>query len=218
MSYNNVLTNNSNILTNDNVWRYLLNIDTPIKNGPDLPAISIFSNERGKTPVPTTTPIPTYSTNISETQNIIAPDLLMSGLEDLKTKFQYLLDEYKKYYKFLYVDNNKTSDNFLLYNKSKQNIETYFQSLETYLDSIQMNINNINSKVYVLNENIQSDKITTGIANESLMNVTNNYIGTYEMKDDYVKKYNETYLSTFTLSIVTVLLGGTLVKIYGRIL
>jgi hypothetical protein len=65
-----------------------------------------------------------------------------------------------------------------------------------------------------LNEHIQADQQGSIDAKDKLTNVTNNFIGTYEMNDDYVKKYNDVYLSTFMLSLTVVLLGGTLVKIY----
>jgi len=207
-----------NIITSNSFWSNLLNIKNPLSDGPNLPPISIFSKKRGITPAPTTTPIPTYSTNVLNDGVVIAPDLLMSDLEGLKSKFQPLLNNYKKYYTYIYIDNNRIDSNINSYNQSKQNLESYFQSLDDYLNKIQTNVNNINSKVYVLNENIREDKTKSGNANDALVDVTNKYIGTSEMNSDYIKKYNEIYLSTFTIGIITVLLGGTLVKVYGRIL
>jgi hypothetical protein len=210
---------NNDISTNDNIFSRLLGINNSVTNGPILPPISIFSRQRDKTPVPTTTPIPMYSTNISNTEAIISPDKIKSDLDSLKAKFQPLLDEYNKYYNLIYVYNNRNNkDYYFLLNQSQQKIANYLTSLDNYFNTVQSNINSINSKVYVLNEHIQADQQGSIDAKDKLTDVTNNFIGTYEMKDDYNKKYNDTYLSTFMLSIIIVLLGGTLVKIYGRIL
>jgi hypothetical protein len=195
-----------------------MNIDVPKGDWPNVPPISIFSKKRHATPSHTTTPIPTYSKNISDSTDIITPELLKSSLEGLKNKFHVLLDEYNKYYNLVHIGHQNNQTNTSLLNQSRQNLESYFNSLDGYFNEIQTNMNKINSKGYVLNENIQKNKINTEIANDNVVNVSNNYIGSSEMTDDYVKKYNNVYLSTFTLSIITVLLGGTLVKIYGRIL
>jgi hypothetical protein len=210
---------NDDISTNDNIFSRLLAIKNSLTNGPILPPISIFSRQRDRTPIPTSTPIPTYSTNISNTEGIVSPDNIKSNLDSLKAKFQPLLDEYNKYYDLIYVYNNRGNQNYhFLLNQSQKKIVDYLISLDKYSNTIQSDINVINKKVYVLNEHIQADQQGSIDAKDKLTNVTNKFIGTYEMNDDYVKKYNDVYLSTFMLSLTVVLLGGTLVKIYGRIL
>jgi len=214
-------TNNINddISTNDNIFSRLLGIKNSIQNGPMLPPISIFSRQRDRTPAPTSTPIPTYSVNISNTEGFVTPDNIKLNMDTLKAKFQPLLDEYNKYYNLIYVYNNRDNQNYqFLLNQSQQKILNYLNNLDEYSNTVQSYINSINNKVFVLNEHIQADQQGSIDAKDKLINVTNNFIGTYEMNDDYVKKYNDIYLSTFMLSIIIVLLGGTLIKIYGRIL
>ena len=122
-SYDNKNNINDDISTNDNIFSRLLGIKSSMTNGPILPPISIFSTQRNRTPIPTSTPIPTYSTNISNTKRIVSPDNIKSNLDSLKAKFQPLLDEYNKYYDLIYVYNNRGNQNyhFLLNQSQKKN-------------------------------------------------------------------------------------------------
>jgi hypothetical protein len=217
---NNSSYNDNSYEYSSNIWSNLLGLKNSVISGPILPSISIFSRQRDRTPIPTITPVPTYSENISNAKEVLSPDFIKNQLENLMSQFHPLLDEYNKYYKlnnsYSTSSNNKNNPDYpFLYQQSKTNITSYMENLDTYLNTIQNNIQLINSKVYVLNEHIQKDKEVTKNAEEKLDDIKSKYIGTYEMNGDFNKKYNDIYLSMFTLSIATILLGGTLVKLYG---
>jgi hypothetical protein len=154
-----------------------------------------------------------YSTNDIPDMNLVTPEKLNVELQTLYKQVPTILDDYKKAY--------------LFYNKNPQNNE-YQQKLETVTNQL----NNIASKLFMLNNNIETNTdeinkklfiINILIENAKEKNkklkrklgfVEHRHNITDDMINDYKLIYNIGYLRNWGLVLSIIIVGFTISKVF----
>ena len=133
-------------------------------------------------------------------------------LSQLIDTFFSILDDFMKYYVF-YNKNPDYEEYSNLYYEKKNQIQQINTELFKLKNSIENETQKINNNVFIINEELEKQKIKNKKLKEMLKNIKKVNNGSDELIDDYKEIYKLNYIYNIAMFLGIVISGGILISI-----
>lgn len=136
-------------------------------------------------------------------------------IDNLKTEFFSVLDDYKKYY--VYYNKNPEVNEFQnYYSNSKNQLQTISKKLYSITDEIKANIEKLDKDMLLVAKNLEEEKDKNAKLTMLYNNLDNTQNGSEILITDTKSEYNKQYYTNINMFIGILIISSLLVKTFKK--
>jgi hypothetical protein len=136
-------------------------------------------------------------------------------IDNLKSKFFSVLDDYKKYY--VYYNKNPEVNEFQnYYSNSKNQLQIISKKLYSITDEIKANIEKLDKDMLLVAKNLEEEKDKNAKLTILYNNLDNTQNGSEILITDTKSEYNKQYYTNINMFIGILIISSLLVKTFKK--
>ena len=136
-------------------------------------------------------------------------------IDNLKSKFFSVLDDYKKYY--VYYNKNPEVNEFQnYYSNSKNQLQSISKKLYSMTDEIKANIEKLDKEMLLVATNLEEEKDKNAKLTMLYNNLDNTQNGSEILITDTKSEYNKQYYTNINFFIGILIISSLLVKTFKK--